>query len=121
MNTYHDRYARFGVIIGILIGVAIIAIAGLFFPRPETDDTAYTQVPVVIPMDTYELSDNGYIGWGNENPDWCDQFFNFSHDGIQVTGQVSDDRIEIFIRDKDTGEMARIAGDSVGDLRLEIQ
>ena len=118
MNTYHDRYARFGVLIGILAGVAIIAIAGLFFPRPEPKLLAPVQYGS---LDTYELSDNGYIGWGNENPDWCDQFFNFSHDGIQVTGQVSDDRIEIFIRDKDTGEMARIAGDSVGDLRLEIQ
>ena len=31
MNTYYDRYARFGVIIGILVGVAIIAIIQLVF------------------------------------------------------------------------------------------
>jgi len=121
VSTYHDRYARFGVIIGILVGVAIIAIAGLFFPRPETDDIAYTQVPVVIPMDTYELSENGYIGWGNDNPDWCDQFINFSHDDIQVTGQVRDDYIEIFLRDTSTGVMARIAGDNVSSLEMEVK
>ena len=119
MNTYHDRYARFGVIIGILVGVAIIAIAGLFFPRPE-------KLALVAPIqyadvDTYELSESGYIGWGNENHDWCDQFFNFSHDDIQVTGQVGDDYIEIFLRDKSTGVMARIAGDNVSGLEMEIK
>lgn len=67
MSTYHDRYARFGVIIGILVGVAIIAIAGLFFPRPEP--AVYSQQPVVVPMGTYGLSENGYIGWGNESLD----------------------------------------------------
>lgn len=119
MNTYHDRYARFGAVIGILVGVAIIAIAGLFFPRPEP--VVYSQQPVVVPMDTYELSENGYIGWGNENQDWSDQFINFSHDDIQISGQVGDDYIEIFLRDKSTGVMARIAGDNVSSLTLEIE
>lgn len=65
MNTYHDRYARFGVIIGILVGVAIIAVAGLFFPRSEPSDTAYTNCPVIVTMNTSGLSDSGYIGWSN--------------------------------------------------------
>ena len=121
MNTYHDRYARFGVLIGILAGVAIIAIAGLFFPRPDTDDTAYTNYPVVISMNTSGLSENGYIGWGNENPDWRDQFINFSHDDIQITGQVGDDYIEIFLQDTSTGAMARIAGDNVSSLEMEVK
>ena len=119
MNTYHDRYSRFGVIIGILVGVAIIAITGLFFPRPEP--AVYSQQPVVTPMDTYELSENGYIGWGNENTDWYDQFINFSYDDIQITGQVGDDYIEIYLRDRSTGVMARIAGDDVSNLETEIK
>ena len=118
MNAYPDRYARFGVIVGILVGVAIIAIAGLFFPRPDTDDTAYTNYPVVVSMNTSGLSENGYIGWGNENTDWRDQFINFSRDDIQVTGQVRDDYIEIFLRDTSTGVMARIAGDNVSSRLL---
>ena len=124
MNTYHDRYARFGVLIGILVGVAIIAIAGLFFPRPESEnggDTAYTNYPVVISMNTSGLSNNGYIGWGNEQEDWCNQFINFSHDDIQITGQVGDDYIEIFLRDTSTGVMARIAGGNVSSLEMEIK
>ena len=121
MSTYHDRYARFGVIIGILVGVAIIAIAGLFFPRQTHDDTAYTLAPSVQPMTTYFLSENGYIGQGNEQEDWCDQFINFSHDDIQITGQVGDDYIEIFLRDTSTGVMARIAGDNVSSLEMEIK
>ena len=121
MNTYHDRYARFGVIVGILVGVAIIAIAGLFFPRPEQGNTAYTNYPVVVSMNPSGLSESGYIGRGNENPDWCDQFVNFSHDDIQVTGQVGDDYIEIFLRDASTGVMARIVGDNVSSLEMEIK
>ena len=98
MNTYHDLYARFGVVIGILVGVAIIAITGLFFLRPETDN-----------------------GWGNENLDWCDQFINFSHGDIQITGQVGDDYIEILLRDTETGVMARITGNNVSSLEMEIK
>lgn len=118
MNTYHDRYARFGVLIGILVGVAIIAIAGLFFPRPEPKLLAPIQYALV---DTYELSENGYIGIDSENTDWCDQFIDFSYADIQVTGQVGDDYIEIFIQDKSTGVMAWIAGDNVSSLELEVK
>ena len=118
MNTYHDRYSRFGVLIGILVGVAIIAIAGLFLPRPEPQMIAPVQYGSV---DTYELSDNGYIGWGNENTDWCDQFINFSHDDIHITGQVGDGYIEIFLWDTSTRVMARIAGDNVSSLEMEIK
>jgi hypothetical protein len=121
VNTYHDRYARFGVLIGILVGVAIIAIAGLFFPRPDTTEIAYTNYPVMVPVDIYELSESGYIGQGNESQDWCDQFINFSHDDIQITGQVGDDYIEIFLRDTETGVMARIVGDNVSSLEMEIK
>ena len=116
-----NRYAL-NVIIIVAVGVAIVvAIAGLFFPRPEQDNTACTHYPVVMSMNTSGLSESGYIGWGNENPDWCDQFINFSHDDIQITGQVSDDYIEIFLRDKSTGVMARIAGDNVSSLEMEIK
>lgn len=120
MNTYHDRYARFGVIIGILVGVAIIAIAGLVSSCSKPEDTTYSY-PVVQPMSTYELSENGYIGQGNENQDWRDKFINFSHDDIQITGQVGDDYIEIFLRDKSTGVMAWIASDNVSSLEMEIK
>ena len=127
MNTYHDRYARFGAFGGILVGVLFLIILGLIshfsglldsFLAPEA--VPYTQVEVQ-PMDTYELSENGYIGWGNENYDWRNQFFNFSHDDIQITGQVRDDYIEIFIRDTRTGVMARIAGDNVSSLEMEMK
>ncbi len=120
MNTYHDRYARFGVIIGILVGITIIAIIGLVSSCSEPEDMSYNY-PVVQPMSTYALSENGYIGWGNENPDWRDQFINFSHDDIQITGQVGDDYIEIFLRDKSTGVTARIAGDNVSSLEVELK
>ena len=116
-----NRYVL-NIIVIVVVGIAIlIAIAGLFFPRPEQDNTAYTYQPVVVPMDTYELSSNGYIGIDSENTDWCDQFVNFSHDDIQITGQVGDDYIEIFLRDTSTGVMARIAGDNVSSLEMEIK
>ena len=128
MNTYHDRYARFGVIIAVLVGVAIIAIAGLLSScqthlgwRGQERLERERELPVVQPMDTYELSENGYIGWGNENLDWCGQFIDFSHDDIQITGQVGDDYIEIFLRDTSTGVMVRIAGDNVSSLEMEIK
>jgi len=121
VNTYHDRYARFGVIIGILVGVAVVAIAGLFFSRPEQGDIAYTNLPVIVPMDTYELISSDYISWGNENYDWRDQFIDFTHDDIQVTGQVPNRRIEIFLRDRSTGAVARIAGDNVSSLEMKIK
>jgi hypothetical protein len=111
----HPGFRVIGILAGVAIGVVLIAIVGLFNPA------IYTPHPVVIPMDIYELSENGYIGWGNENHDRCDQFFDFSRDDIQVSGQVSDDYIEIFIRDKSTGVMARIAGDNVSSLEMEVR
>ena len=118
-----NRYIL-NVLIIVAVGIAIlVAIAGLFLPRPNLDDTAYTHYPVVVSMNTSGLSENGYIGWGNKNTDWCDQFIiiNFSHDDIQVTGQVGEDYIEIFLRDTNTGVMARIAGDNVSSLEMEIK
>ena len=120
MNTYHDRYARFGVFIGILVGVAIIAITGLFFPRPEPKPELIAPVQYGS-VDTYELSGSGYIGCTNENQDWCDQFFDFTNDDIEVSGQVSDTHVEIFLRDKSTRVMARIAGANVSSLEMEIK
>ena len=120
MNTYHDRYARFGVLIGILVGVAIIAIIGLVSSCPDSEDTAYSS-PQVQPMVIHELSAGGYIGCTNENQDWCDQFFDFTNDDIEVSGQVSATHIEIFIRDTSTGVMARIDGDNVSNLEMEVK
>ena len=120
MNTYYDRYARFGVLIGSLVGVAIIAIISLVSSCSEPENTAYTLIEAQ-PMNTYFLCENGYIGIDSENTDWCDQFIDFSHDDIQITGQVGDDYIEIFLRDTSTGVMARIAGDNVSSLALEVK
>jgi hypothetical protein len=119
MNT-DNRYV-FSTIIIVAVGIAIlVAIASLFLSRPEPEPEMLAPVQYGS-LDTYELSDNGYIGWSNENPDWCDRFINFSHDDIQITGQVGDDYIEIFLRDTSTGVMARIAGDNVSGLEMEIK
>ena len=57
MNTYHDRYARFGVIIGILVGVAIIAIIGLVSSvQPNSQ-------PVIQPMQIGALIESGYLDY----------------------------------------------------------
>jgi len=113
-----NRYVLNIIIIVAVVIAIIVAIVGLFFPRPELKLIAPIQYASV---DTYELSNNGYIGVDSETTDWCDQFINFSHDDIAVSGQVSDTHIEIFIRDTSTGVMARIAGDNVSSLEMEIK
>ena len=77
MNTYYDRYSRFGVLIGILVGVAIIFIAGLVSSCSEPENTAYTLIEAQ-PMNTYFLGENGYIGIDSENIDWCDRFWDLA-------------------------------------------
>ena len=128
MNPYHDRYSRFGAFISVFIGVVVIAIAGLMsschtYPgwRGQERLEQEQEYPVIRPMDTCELSENGYIGWSNESRDWCDQFFNFDHDDISISGQVGDDYIVIFLRDMNTGVMSRIAGDNVSSLKVETK
>jgi hypothetical protein len=57
MNTYHDRYARFGVLISILVGVAIIAIASqVSFCRTNSQS-------VIQPMRIDALIEAGYLDY----------------------------------------------------------
>lgn len=55
MSTYHDRYARFGAIIGILVGVAIIVIIG------QVSSCMSNSQPVIQPMQLDGLIESGYL------------------------------------------------------------
>ena len=65
MSTYHDRYARFGVIIGILVGVAILAIIGWV-------SSCRSNLPLVVhPVRVDRLVEAGYLDssvlYGDQN------------------------------------------------------
>jgi hypothetical protein len=53
--------------------------------------------------------------------EYCDQFFDFTSDNITINGQINNEKIEVFLRDKNTGIMARVSGDNVSELKLEIK
>ena len=75
MNTYYDRYARFGVIIGILVGVAILAIIGLissYHSNPQ---------PVIQPMRIDALIEAGYL--------------DYEADGVLPDGTCLNDRFRL--------------------------